>query len=129
MPGRLLVNFDKEIMQLIRETKYMQRFHVPVPESAMMVLLQEVGGHVPTAEAACLHMLITCVRYVDHSHCGTFRCCGIPKGCGILSSSSRACSQHASAVLLLSCRRSTSSTTPTSSTWCTSMRESLAACR
>lgn len=39
--GKLLVNFDKEIMQLIRETKYMQRFNIPVPESAMMVLLQE----------------------------------------------------------------------------------------
>lgn len=38
--SKLLVNFDKEIMQLIRETKYMQRFNIPVPESAMMVLLQ-----------------------------------------------------------------------------------------
>lgn len=36
----LQVNFDKEIMQLIRETKYMQRFNVPVPDSAVMVLLQ-----------------------------------------------------------------------------------------
>ena len=35
------VNFDKEIMQLIRETKYMQRFGIVVPESAQMVLLQE----------------------------------------------------------------------------------------
>lgn len=39
--GKILVNFDKEIMQLIRETKYMQRFNIAVPESAMMVLLQE----------------------------------------------------------------------------------------
>mmetsp|Transcript_5388 Transcript_5388/g.12712 ORF Transcript_5388/g.12712 Transcript_5388/m.12712 type:complete len:4322 (-) Transcript_5388:507-13472(-) len=39
--GKLLVNFDKEIMQLIRETKYMQRFNMPVPDSAVMVLLQE----------------------------------------------------------------------------------------
>jgi len=38
--GKLLVNFDKEIMQLVRETKYMTRFNVPVPESAVMVLLQ-----------------------------------------------------------------------------------------
>ena len=37
----MLVNFDKEIMQLIRETKYMQRFGIAVPESAQMVLLQE----------------------------------------------------------------------------------------
>jgi dynein heavy chain len=39
--GRLLVNFDKEIMQLMRETKYLQRMGVEVPESAKMVLLQE----------------------------------------------------------------------------------------
>jgi dynein heavy chain, axonemal len=39
--GRLLVNFDKEVMQLIRETKYMQRFGIAVPESASMVLMQE----------------------------------------------------------------------------------------
>ena len=28
-------------MQLIRETKYMQRFNIAVPEGAQMVLLQE----------------------------------------------------------------------------------------
>lgn len=39
--GKILVNFDKEIMQLIRETKYMQRFGITVPEAAQMVLLQE----------------------------------------------------------------------------------------
>ena len=39
--GNLLVNFDKEIMQLMRETKYLQRMGVDVPESAKMVLLQE----------------------------------------------------------------------------------------
>eukprot|EP00798_Chlamydomonas_sp_ICE-L_P031303 gene31303-6451_t len=39
--GKVLVNFDKEIMQLIRETKYMQRLGIAVPESAQMVLLQE----------------------------------------------------------------------------------------
>lgn len=37
----MLVNFDKEIMQLIRETKYMQRFGIAVPEGAQTVLLQE----------------------------------------------------------------------------------------
>ena len=37
----LLVNFDKEIMQLMRETKYLQRMGIEVPESAKMVLLQE----------------------------------------------------------------------------------------
>ena len=42
--GKILVNFDKEIMQLIRETKYMQRFSIPVPESAQMVLLQVRNG-------------------------------------------------------------------------------------
>lgn len=39
--GKILVNFDKEIMQLVREAKYMQRFNITVPESAQMVLLQE----------------------------------------------------------------------------------------
>lgn len=39
--GKILVNFDKEIMQLIREAKYMQRFGISVPDSAQMVLLQE----------------------------------------------------------------------------------------
>ena len=39
--GNLLVNFDKEIMQLMRETKYLQRMGVDFPESANMVLLQE----------------------------------------------------------------------------------------
>ena len=39
--GNLLVNFDKEIMQLMRETKYLQRMGIEVPESAKMVLLQE----------------------------------------------------------------------------------------
>ena len=38
---RVLVNFDKEIMQLIRETKYMQRFKIGIPEGAELVLLQE----------------------------------------------------------------------------------------
>lgn len=38
--GRILVNFDKEIMQLVREAKYMQRFNIGIPESAQMVLLQ-----------------------------------------------------------------------------------------
>ena len=33
----LLVNFDKDIMQLIRETKVMLRLNVAVPESARMV--------------------------------------------------------------------------------------------
>ena len=37
----LLVNFDKDIMQLIRESKYMLRLDVEVPESARMVLAQE----------------------------------------------------------------------------------------
>ena len=37
----LLVNFDKEIMQLIREAKFMLRLDVDVPESARLVLAQE----------------------------------------------------------------------------------------
>eukprot|EP00960_Hanusia_phi_P069522 767109-Hanusia_phi.AAC.3 len=39
--GRLFVNFDREILQLMRETKCMQRIGIEVPESAKMVLLQE----------------------------------------------------------------------------------------
>ena len=40
--GKLLVNFDKQIMQLMRETKHLQRFGgIDVPEAAKMVLLQE----------------------------------------------------------------------------------------
>lgn len=39
--GQLLVNFDKSMMQLIRETKHLQRMGVAVPESARQVLAQE----------------------------------------------------------------------------------------
>ena len=39
--GRLLVNFDRDILQLMREAKYLQRMGIEVPESAKMVLLQE----------------------------------------------------------------------------------------
>ena len=39
--GNLLVNFDREISQLMREAKYLQRMGIEVPESAKMVLLQE----------------------------------------------------------------------------------------
>ena len=39
--GRLVVNFDREILQLIRETKCLQRIGIEVPESAKMILLQE----------------------------------------------------------------------------------------
>lgn len=37
----MLVNFDKSMMQLIRETKHLQRMGVAVPESARQVLAQE----------------------------------------------------------------------------------------
>ncbi len=39
--GQLLVNFDKALMQLIRETKHLQRMGIAVPESARQVLAQE----------------------------------------------------------------------------------------
>ena len=39
--GQLLVNFDKAMMQLIRETKHLQRMDIDVPESARQVLNQE----------------------------------------------------------------------------------------
>ncbi len=39
--GQLLVNFDKAMMQLIRETKHLQRMGIAVPESARQVLAQE----------------------------------------------------------------------------------------
>ena len=39
--GRLYVNFDPEILQLIREAKCLDRMGIDVPESAKIVLLQE----------------------------------------------------------------------------------------
>jgi dynein heavy chain len=39
--GKLYVNFDAEILQLIREAKCLYRMGVAIPESARMVLLQE----------------------------------------------------------------------------------------
>ena len=39
--GKLYVNFDAEILQLIREAKCLERLGVPIPEAARMVLLQE----------------------------------------------------------------------------------------
>lgn len=39
--SKLYVNFDREILQLIRETKCLMRMGVEAPESAKMVLLQE----------------------------------------------------------------------------------------
>jgi dynein heavy chain len=38
---RFFVNFDREILQLIREMKWLMRLGVEIPESAKMVLLQE----------------------------------------------------------------------------------------
>ena len=39
--GRLYVNFDHEILQLIRESKCLDRMGIEVPEGARIVLLQE----------------------------------------------------------------------------------------
>ena len=39
--NRLLVNFDPELLQLIREAKCLQRLGLQIPESARMVMLQE----------------------------------------------------------------------------------------
>ena len=39
--GKLFVNFDREILQLIREAKCLRRIGVEIPEAAKMVLLQE----------------------------------------------------------------------------------------
>ncbi|GMF34281.1 unnamed protein product [Phytophthora fragariaefolia] len=39
--GRLYVNFDKEILQLIREARCLDRMGIEVPENARMVMLQE----------------------------------------------------------------------------------------
>ena len=39
--GKLYVNFDAEILQLIREAKCLERLGVAIPESARIVLLQE----------------------------------------------------------------------------------------
>ena len=40
--AQLLVNFDREILLLIRETKCLMRTNVPVPEGARLVVLQEM---------------------------------------------------------------------------------------
>ena len=39
--NKLYVNFDREILQLIRETKCLMRMGIAVPESARMVVIQE----------------------------------------------------------------------------------------
>ena len=39
--GRLFVNFDQEILQLVREAKCLDRMGIEIPDSAKMVLLQE----------------------------------------------------------------------------------------
>jgi dynein heavy chain len=39
--GQLYVNFDKEILQLIREAKCLQRMGISIPESAQAVVVQE----------------------------------------------------------------------------------------
>jgi len=39
--GKLYVNFDREILQLIRESKCLARIGVHIPEQAQVVLLQE----------------------------------------------------------------------------------------
>ena len=40
--GRLIVNFDKEILLLIRETKCLLRLKARVPEGARLIVMQEV---------------------------------------------------------------------------------------
>ena len=39
--GKLYVNFDREILLLIRETKCLMRLGVEVPKSAKLVIMQE----------------------------------------------------------------------------------------
>lgn len=39
--NKLYVNFDREILQLIRETKYLDRMGIEIPESAKITLFQE----------------------------------------------------------------------------------------
>ena len=39
--GKLFVNFDKEILQLVRETKCLKRLGVEIPEAAESILAQE----------------------------------------------------------------------------------------
>ena len=39
--GRLYVNFDSEILQLVREAKCLDRMGIEIPEAAKVVLLQE----------------------------------------------------------------------------------------
>ena len=39
--GKLYVNFDMELLQLIREARYPDRMGIEIPESAKIVLFQE----------------------------------------------------------------------------------------
>ena len=39
--GKLYVNFDQDILQLIKEAKCLERMQLEIPENAMMVLHQE----------------------------------------------------------------------------------------
>ena len=39
--GKLYVNFDQEILQLIREAKFLDRMGIDIPDSARIVLFQE----------------------------------------------------------------------------------------
>ena len=41
LAGALLVNFDKAVLQLMREAEYMQRLGLAVPDSAQAVLMQQ----------------------------------------------------------------------------------------
>ena len=39
--GALVVNFDSEVLQLVREARYLARLGLPIPPTARGVLLQE----------------------------------------------------------------------------------------
>lgn len=39
--GKLFVNFDQDIMRLLRETKFIQRLDLDVPPAAIAVVIQE----------------------------------------------------------------------------------------
>ena len=62
--GKLFVNFDNEILKLIRDSKCLQRMQGDIPESAKMVLLQEDKFKLYYAELK--HVLTEHERVMGH---------------------------------------------------------------
>ena len=76
------MNFDREIMKLIRESKCLHRLGIEVPDSANMVLLQEQKFKEYYAELTCanntrhhlslifISIIVTCIALSRPRHSG-----------------------------------------------------------